>query len=76
MQESVDGIVTLSDDEPEAVACVIEFFYSCDFSIEKATDDGTSMRLCHQVFALADKYLLDKLKAIALAKFEERAKTL
>jgi hypothetical protein len=67
-QEAKDNTITLEDDDPEAVGAMIEYFYRHMYEV-RADHQGIVLHV--KVAALADKYMITPLGALAYWKFAE-----
>lgn len=80
--EASEQILDLTGDDPHAVDCMLQYFYSLDynFPIPSLTEpdhdvDGAyhatpSILVLHaRIYAVAEQYMVDGLKALALEKF-------
>lgn len=81
--------IELSEDLPEAVKCMIEYFYKLDYDAseglpelgDQMTDDSPpyieepqfEMQRHAYIYAVAEKYEVPGLKTVALEKFKEQA---
>jgi hypothetical protein len=88
-REATSGVITLDDDDPEAVKRMISFFYTHDYdneitipsytdaSILGAAKIGESMLPCCGVreYAIAEKYDIKELKALAQSRFSTWVKS-
>ncbi|QDS69511.1 hypothetical protein FKW77_007295 [Venturia effusa] len=72
-QESENGVIDLSHDDPDAVEAMYRYFYTCDYS-ELAKDSPNAMLLHARVYCLAHKYEIESLKLTAVELFEDTAK--
>lgn len=95
LQEARTGIISLSEDDPQAVQMMIHYFYHLDYphvfpdsedlseespklsplvagSLIPVSDAniGSNLIIHARVFALAEKYYIDGLMALALTYFE------
>lgn len=74
--------VDFKEEDPEVVGCVVQFMYRSNYDIETLGGDGGDLGsapsqpyerhliLHAKVYALAEKYVVEGLKALNLAKFE------
>jgi hypothetical protein len=75
--------MNLREDDAQAVDCMIQFFYRSDYGVrgmeedpssvsEEASPIGKGGSMVHaRVYALAELYLVEGLKDLSLAKFED-----
>lgn len=67
-EEAQTGIIEMPEDEPIALAALIQYLYTCDYSLDTTGRDGAL--LAHaKVYGIADKYCLPSLKQLAISKF-------
>ncbi|KAI7914008.1 BTB/POZ domain-containing protein [Pyricularia oryzae] len=83
MGEGFEGVITLHDNEPLVVDMMIQYLYLLDY--KPAHDPGMQLAeskqnasaidlLLHaKVYAIADNYAIDGLKALAVVKFKSSA---
>ncbi|KAK0367797.1 BTB/POZ domain-containing protein [Colletotrichum limetticola] len=86
-QESSDGLIALSDDDPCVIDMMMQYFYLLDYRQSLYTDGllqsseleqkqaaSVSCLLLHaKVYSAAEKYAVDGLKDLAVAKFKAAA---
>ncbi|KXH68191.1 BTB/POZ domain-containing protein [Colletotrichum salicis] len=87
MQEAADGTIFLPEDEPLVIDMMIQYFYLLDYQqslysdstsqspeLEQTNSTHISCLLLHaKVYAVAEKYAIGGLKALAVAKFKTAA---
>ncbi|KAK5679749.1 hypothetical protein LTS10_007697 [Elasticomyces elasticus] len=75
-QEAQTGVITLKEDDPSAVAAMLDYVYNFDYP-DDANHDNTEpispILFNLQVYVLADKYDIPYLGRIAESKFCQRA---
>ncbi|KAK7434445.1 BTB/POZ domain-containing protein [Colletotrichum acutatum] len=84
-KESSDGLIALSDDDPCVIDMMMQYFYLLDYRQSLYTDGllqsseqkqaaSVSCLLLHaKVYSAAEKYAVDGLKDLAVAKFKAAA---
>jgi hypothetical protein len=75
IQEASESTITFHDDEPSIINAVIKFLYSADYADESNEGEEGLRPLSFNalVYAAADKYDLEDLGRLALAKFTGRS---
>ncbi|KAK4549102.1 hypothetical protein LTR36_007558 [Oleoguttula mirabilis] len=67
--EAQKGIIPLKEDDECAVAAMLYYFYHADYSNDRIKPSATSAALLHvMVYMIADKYILEDLRAVAVKK--------
>ncbi|CAG8950318.1 hypothetical protein HYFRA_00006811 [Hymenoscyphus fraxineus] len=80
-QESQTGVIEMKEDIPEIVDCFIEFLYTEDYTMETKTPaveslestidlDRSELLLHSYMYTIADKYMVEKLCALAAQRFK------
>jgi hypothetical protein len=77
-QKSSKGVIDLSADDPDAVAAMMQYCYQLDYTDQSAGSDtmlpgDTTLRSHVDVYMLAERYGISRLKELALQKFEDLA---
>ncbi|KAB5531395.1 hypothetical protein GE09DRAFT_1146941 [Coniochaeta sp. 2T2.1] len=83
-KEASTGIIELTEDDPEAVRMMMHYFYHHDYphvTLHQADEAGkkdpkpnSNLVIHSRVYALGEKYAVEGLMAVALAKFVSEAK--
>ncbi|KAE9984450.1 hypothetical protein EG328_008749 [Venturia inaequalis] len=71
-KESNEGLVDFSDDEPEAVAAMVQFLYTAQFSEKPDPGGPMTFNLLHhvQVYCLADRCSITLLKGLVISHLD------
>lgn len=72
----IKDVLDLTDDDPYAIDCMLQFFYHLDYEPPEPIEFGLiapplALVLYAWTYAVAEKYMVDGLKALAMEKFEK-----
>lgn len=78
-ENTLKDVLDLTDDDPHAIDCMLQFFYHLNYDApefgpvaEGANLDSPLELVLHaRIYAVAEKYMVDGLKAVAMEKFEK-----
>ncbi|KAF2482715.1 hypothetical protein BDY17DRAFT_165012 [Neohortaea acidophila] len=71
--EAKSNTVSLVDDDSEAVAAMMHYFYHCDYHTPDHGSSSTGPLVLEvRIYALADKYFIKALRSLAYSKFKSR----
>jgi BTB/POZ domain len=80
-KHATEDTLDLTDNNPHAIDCMLQYFYLLDYDlsqpIESDNIDGTHpappliLVLHAQIYTVAEKYMVDGLKALAMEKFTQ-----
>ncbi|CZT15724.1 uncharacterized protein RCC_01558 [Ramularia collo-cygni] len=70
LREAEQRVIDLKDDPPQAVELMIQYFYDQEYDVGVDEESKKAAPYTHStVYAVADKYLVPALKALARVKF-------
>ncbi|EGE02089.1 hypothetical protein TEQG_01129 [Trichophyton equinum CBS 127.97] len=69
-KESLEGVVELKDDDPQAIKAMLSFMYKFDYT-NPADGCAASFIFDAQLFAVAEKYIMEGLKSCVEEKFHQ-----
>ncbi|KAF3030363.1 Maltose acetyltransferase [Didymella heteroderae] len=72
--EGISGVLTFNDNSATAYWRIFEYLYTGDYSDDLSNDfdDDSALLRDPRVYALADMFFLDELKAISVSKLQQR----
>ena len=70
MQEGQDNTIHLPDDHPNIVDAMLNFLYHAEYNLPPASDGKYNTLIFHiQLYAVANKYMIEELKTVVQQKF-------
>lgn len=72
-REAAEGVITLHEDDQDAVDAMLQYLYKSDYSEPTPSGKPSSLVLDCRTHTIADKYDVTPLRALATSKFTERA---
>lgn len=70
----MEGIVDLTEDDPDSVESMIKFMYKMSFPPADGSSCKFPMRHILDMYLIADKYMLPELTSLAKSMFEDALK--